>query len=124
MTNEPLALRDAEINALLSRRTNEVQGLARAMRDRIRKAVPNAVEIIYHGALCYGTSPRRSMLRVYLSFHRSHVNLGFYFGATLPDPDRLLIGDGKRMRHVKITNQQDIHRRALKRLIRTALQQD
>jgi hypothetical protein len=46
--------------------------------------VPNAFEVIYHGALCYGTDVRLSTLRVYISFHTSHVNVDFYFGATLP----------------------------------------
>ena len=32
----------------------------------------------------------------------SHVNVGFFHGATLPDPARLLQGNGKFMRHVKL----------------------
>ena len=34
--------------------------------------------------------------------HRAHVNLGFFHGVALPDPEGLLEGTGKRLRHVKL----------------------
>ncbi len=34
--------------------------------------------------------------------HKAHVNLGFFHGVDLPDPERLLEGTGKRLRHVKL----------------------
>jgi len=112
-----------EVDELLSHRTEEVKALAHAIRDLVRAAVPNAFEVIYHGAVCYGTSARRSTLKVYISFHTSHVNLGFYFGATLPDIDRLLEGEGKQMRHIKIRSQEDIKKRSFQKLLRVALEQ-
>ena len=38
----------------------------------------------------------------YIALHGSYVNLGFYHGAALPDPENLLEGVGKKLRHVKI----------------------
>jgi hypothetical protein len=38
----------------------------------------------------------------YVNVFTSHVNVGFFQGAGLPDPGRLLQGAGKRMRHVKL----------------------
>jgi hypothetical protein len=38
----------------------------------------------------------------YVNAFRAHVNVGFFFGAFLKDPARLLEGTGKRMRHVKL----------------------
>ena len=38
----------------------------------------------------------------YVDAFRSHVNVGFYLGAELDDPARVLEGSGKRMRHVKV----------------------
>ena len=38
----------------------------------------------------------------YVSAFSAHANIGFYFGAELPDPSGLLEGAGKRMRHVKL----------------------
>jgi hypothetical protein len=37
----------------------------------------------------------------HVSVFTSHVNVGFFQGASLPDPARLLQGTGKFMRHVK-----------------------
>jgi len=38
----------------------------------------------------------------YVDAFRSHVNVGFFHGAELPDPNGLLEGVGKFMRHVKL----------------------
>lgn len=49
------------------------------------------------------------------------VILGFYQGAKLPDPEALLEGTGKNMRHVKIQSLGDINRAAVKALLQAAL---
>jgi hypothetical protein len=38
----------------------------------------------------------------YVNVFASHVNVGFFCGASLPDSARLLQGTGKFMRHVKL----------------------
>jgi hypothetical protein len=119
----PRALPDEEVDALLARRTAEVKALARTTRGLVQEAVPNAFEVIYHGALCYGTDARLSTVKVYISFHTSHVNLGFYFGTTLPDKDGLLEGEGTRMRHIKIRCREDIQRGPFQKLVKAALEQ-
>jgi hypothetical protein len=50
----------------------------------------------------------------------SHVNVGFFHGAALPDPARLLQGTGKFMRHVKLTSGTATDAASLRRLIETA----
>jgi hypothetical protein len=50
----------------------------------------------------------------------SHVNVGFFRGAALPDPSRLLEGTGKFMRHVKLRPGTAANAAALRRLIDTA----
>ena len=49
----------------------------------------------------------------------SHVNVGFFQGAALPDPARLLQGTGNFMRHVKLRPGRAINAAALSRLIET-----
>ena len=53
----------------------------------------------------------------YTSVHAAHVNLGFYRGAELPDPDGLLQGTGKRIRHVKLPAGEAVDEDALEALI-------
>jgi hypothetical protein len=56
----------------------------------------------------------------YISASKDHANLGFYYGAELPDPEGLLGGTGKLLRHVRITRPEDVDRPALRRLVEAA----
>ena len=56
----------------------------------------------------------------YVDAFTAHVNVGFYYGAFLPDPDGLLIGSGKRTRHVKLFPDNPVNADALSTLIMAA----
>lgn len=56
----------------------------------------------------------------YVNAFTAHVNVGFFLGAELPDPDGLLEGTGKFMRHVKLRPEHQVQAAALERLIETA----
>jgi len=56
----------------------------------------------------------------YVNAFKAHVNVGFFRGAEIADPDGLLEGTGKFMRHVKLRPQGDVDARALMKLIETA----
>jgi hypothetical protein len=45
------------------------------------------------------------------------VNFGFFFGADPSDPKHLLVGEGKRLRHVKIRSVEDAKHPPLGKLI-------
>lgn len=47
----------------------------------------------------------------------THVNLGFFQGVHLPDPERLLKGTGKTLRHVKLRSVEDTKRPAVRELL-------
>jgi hypothetical protein len=51
----------------------------------------------------FGVGPKKMTEHyAYIAVQRSHVNLGFYHGASLTDPSSLLEGTGKELRHVKL----------------------
>ncbi len=50
-----------------------------------------------------------------------YVNLGFYQGAQLPDPDGLLEGTGKSLRHVKVRQLATARQSGLRDLIVAAV---
>lgn len=82
-----------------------IRGIGEALRALIRKLDPTVVETAYGGwkSVTYGFgSARGSEAYAYLMPFSGHVNVGFENGATLPDPDSLLEGSGKKMRHVKV----------------------
>ena len=56
----------------------------------------------------------------YVAAYTSHVNVGFFQGATLPDPAGLLQGSGKFMRHVKLRPGVAVAEGALSALIEAA----
>jgi hypothetical protein len=56
----------------------------------------------------------------YVNAFSAHASIGFFHGATLPDPAGLLEGTGKRMRHVKLRPGSEADQAALADLIAAA----
>ena len=56
----------------------------------------------------------------YVNAFKAHVNVGFFRGAEIADPEGLLEGTGKFMRHVKLRPERDVDARSLLQLIETA----
>jgi hypothetical protein len=56
----------------------------------------------------------------YVNAFKDHVNVGFFFGALLRDPARLMEGTGKRGRHVKLRPGREVDSVALTQLVDTA----
>ncbi len=56
----------------------------------------------------------------YVNAFTAHANVGFFYGAVLPDPAGLLEGRGKRMRHVKLRPGKELDDEALNDLIAAA----
>jgi hypothetical protein len=56
----------------------------------------------------------------YVNAFNAHVNVGFFRGAEIPDPEGLLEGTGKFMRHVKLRPERDVDTTALVKLVETA----
>ncbi|HEX5548622.1 MAG TPA: DUF1801 domain-containing protein [Ktedonobacterales bacterium] len=78
----------------------------RAILGELRRVVcdtlPDATEILYHGALGYGATASGFDRILYVMPQNGYANLGFFYGIDVPDPSGLLEGTGKRMRHIKI----------------------
>lgn len=56
----------------------------------------------------------------YVNAFKAHVNVGFFSGAEIADPEGLLEGTGKFMRHVKLRPKHEVGAKDLKKLIETA----
>jgi hypothetical protein len=90
---------------LLAGQPEPVVVLARHLRALVAEVHPDAVEVPRRneGTACYGWGERKmSESYTYLAPQRGWVNLGFFRGTDLPDPQGLLEGTGARMRHVKV----------------------
>jgi hypothetical protein len=92
----------------LASHTPEVQGAARALEAAIREVLPDVV-VHYdpgNGLLALGRSMRMRDLLFALIPHAGWVNLQLAEGALLPNPDGLIEGTGKRIRHIKVRSAQ------------------
>lgn len=102
----------------------EHRPICKALRDLVKKAHGDFVEIVWMGQriASYGVgSKKMSEHYVYIAPHKNHVNFGFYHGALLKDPAGLLEGTGKRLRHVKLTSAAEAKSASVKKLLTAAI---
>jgi hypothetical protein len=92
-------LHDPAIDAWLDAHPGELGSIARVWFKVMRNCGDEVREILHDGCpvACLGDVPFASV-----NVFTSHVNVGFFQGAALPDPAHLLQGSGKFMRHVKL----------------------
>jgi hypothetical protein len=109
--------RDPAIDAWMNRHPGELGAIARHWFDLMRDCGDEVRELLHDGCpvACLGDAPFACV-----NVFSSHVNVGFFQGAALSDPARLLQGVGKRMRHVKLRPGSPTSAAALSRLIHAA----
>jgi hypothetical protein len=124
---------DAAFKGVIDRSSDDVQEVARAVRDLVYEVLPQAVEVVWsrQGSVGWGTGPKKFTEQfAYLMPFKRHVTLGFYRGGELPDPDGLLpraggtqVSGSLSMRSLKLTSLDDVRRPALRALIEAATRQ-
>jgi hypothetical protein len=109
--------RDPAIDGWMREHAGELGDIAHRWFEVMRKCGDEVRELVHDGCpvACLGDAPFG-----YVNVFTSHVNVGFFHGATLPDPARLLQGNGKFMRHVKLRPGMSVDDEALRRLIEAA----
>jgi len=104
-----------------------ISNLTLGLREVVLEEAPEAVESIAKGyAVAIGFSFTGKPMKdgfCHIVAYSSHVNLGFNRGSLLPDPNGVLEGTGKFIRHVTIRNEQDLNRLLIRRYLRTAIDQ-
>jgi hypothetical protein len=95
---------------------DEQRPVVAALRRIVIDVAPQASEGVKWGMPVYD----QNGVFCYISAHREHVNLGFYRGSELPDPEGVLEGGGGGMRHVKIRRPDEIREPVLRELVEQA----
>jgi len=95
---------DADVDRLLATHNPELAAIERALRATIRRECPDAVEGVDFGnkLIAFGRSMQMRGLLFAIIAHKTWVNLQLADGADLPNPDGVVEGTGKRIRHVKV----------------------
>jgi hypothetical protein len=111
---------DPAIDAWMKEHQGALGAIAQQWFEVMRNSGDEVRELLHDGCpvACLGDAPF-----AYVNVFTSHVNVGFFHGAVLPDPERLLQGAGKFMRHVKLRPHTATNDAALRKLIREAYSQ-
>ena len=109
--------RDPAIDAWMKAHAGELGAIASEWFEVMRKCGDEVREVLHDGCpvACFGDVPFG-----YVHVFTSHVNVGFFHGAALPDPARMLQGTGRFMRHVKLKPGMPTNAAALNKLIEEA----
>ena len=99
--------------------------LAKTVLKKMRARLPGAVELVYdnYNALVVGFGPneRASDAIFSIALYPRWINLFFLYGASLPDPHRILKGSGKQVRSLTINDAADLDKSEVRELMEAAL---
>jgi hypothetical protein len=84
------------------------------LRELVTRCVPDMRETV--NAWGVPTFEHTDPFSFYM-IGKNHVTFGFHFGTSLSDPEGLLEGTGKNIRHVKLRSTTDLERKGLKELV-------
>jgi hypothetical protein len=116
---------EAQLDGFLNAFTPEIAALARVALAKMRKRLPNAVEMIYdnYNALACGFAPTEKTSEAIFSIavFPKNVSLFFLQGAPLPDPKGLLQGEGSVVRYIRLEDEKTLDRSDVKAMMATAL---
>jgi hypothetical protein len=109
--------RDPAVDSWFTDDPVELRSIAQRWFMEMRQCGDDVRELMHDGCpvACVEDAPFG-----YVNSFKSHVNVGFFYGALLEDPAGLLEGSGKRMRHVKLIPGRELDAAALGNLIAVA----
>ena len=117
---------DPQLLGFLEAYDPHIADLALALREIVLEEARDASESVYQVytvAIWFGFSGKMKDMFCYITTNAKHVNLGFPRGASLADPNRVLEGEGKAMRHIKFRSLSDVERPFVRRYIQAAMEQ-
>jgi hypothetical protein len=104
-----------------------VAKLVRSARLALRKRLPTAIEQVYDNynflAIGFCTTERTSDCIVSLAASAKGVALSFYYGASLPDPGKILLGSGKQNRFLRLDSAKMLSQPEVESLLCAAIAQ-
>ena len=109
--------RDPAIEVWMREHPGELGAIAQRWFEVMRDCGDDVRELLHDG---HPTACVADAAFGYVNAFKAHVNVGFFRGADIADPESLLEGMGKFMRHVKLRPERDVDGMALMKLIETA----
>ena len=104
----------------------DIAAVARAALAKMRARLPGAVELVYDNynglAVAFGPTERTSDAIFSITLYPRWVSLFFVHGAGLSDPQKLLKGSGKTIRHIVLDDAAVLERPAVQALMAQAIE--
>jgi hypothetical protein len=115
----------AQLDSFIDKYTPKVAALTRELLDKMKARVPGAAILVYDNysslAIGFGPNERAGQAILSLAVMPRWVTLCFLWGAHLSDPNKLLKGDGSRVRHVRLLTRDALDDPDIKELVAEAL---
>jgi hypothetical protein len=118
---------EAQLASFIKRFEPGIAKLIRDCRSELRRMLPAANELVYDNynffVIGYCSTERASDCIVSIAAAANGVGLSFYWGATLPDPTKILQGSGKQNRFIRIPSLKVLRLPEVGRLVEAAAAQ-
>ncbi len=116
---------EEQLNTFIGKFEPKHQTLIRSVRKAMRKRMPAAIELVYDNynffVIGYSSTERPSDCIVSIAAGANGVGLSFYWGAALPDPQGILLGEGTQNRFIRIESAEMLNRPEVEALIAAAI---
>jgi hypothetical protein len=109
--------RDPAIERWMDKHSDQLGVIAQRWFEVMRACGEDVRELLHDG---HPTACVADAAFGYVNVFKAHVNVGFFRGAEIADPHSILEGNGKFMRHVKLSPERNVDPAALRELIETA----
>jgi hypothetical protein len=127
ITSQAAASGEQQLAGFIDKFDSKNAVLIRSVRKVLRKRLPTANELVYDNynffVIGYCSTERPSDCIVSIAAGANGVGLSFYYGATLPDPRKLLLGSGSQNRFIRIESVATVTRPEVEELIAAAIAQ-
>lgn len=116
---------EKQLKGFISKFEPKAQTLLRAVRKALRKRFPTAYELAYDNynffVIGYSSTERPSDAIVSIAAGANGVGLCFIYGASLPDPKKILVGSGNQTRFIRLPSVGVLGRAEVEALIAAAI---
>lgn len=124
-TDRTPASAERQLAAYIAKFEPSIQRLIRAVRKVLRARFPTANELVYdysrNFVIGYSPTERGSDGVVAMTADADGVRLYFTHGASLPDPRKLLLGDGRQTRYILVESARALLRPEVEALMTAAV---
>ncbi len=115
----------AQLAEFIAKFDPRVAKLIRSCRAAVRKRMPAAHELVYDNynffVIGYSSTERTSDCIISLASNSHGVTLFFYYGARLPDPAKILEGNGNQVRYIRLEGASTLARPEVETLLAEAI---